>query len=664
MKSIKTKMIVMITLLVITIIAGMTIVTKLNSTMAFHETTSTMLQSMVSQSADLVSNKVSQNLEYVQGIAKRSEISNDSLSKEEKLKSLSDIITEKKYIKVGISDMAGNMIYSNGKTMDASKREYFQLAAKGTANITDPMMSSTEGVIVVIYAVPIMKDGNVIGVMTVTTDSKELSNMVNKVTVGKSGKAFMINATGVKIAHYNNDLVVKMDNDLENVKKDSSLGALVDIEKEMIQGKSGVGEYRYNGDSKTLAYAPVKGTNWSLAIGILQSEVLEQANNLVFKLLILAVLAVILSVIAVYIISSVFSKKLSIATHYMLPMSEGDFTQQVKAKELQSKDEIGQLMNALQHLQDSIKDMFGLVLDNSGRIDEDAKNLSEVSTQMNESVGMVNDAIQDVAQGSAAQAESISSIALNMNHFAESMDQIVADIKDVDSGTMEMKDLSDNSNQNIKGLSESVQITNQTFQTFREQIAALVENLNQINQITKLINDISDQTNLLSLNATIEAARAGEAGRGFGVVADEIRNLSEQSKNSAEKINELIQKISTGNVYIDESSELLNQEFSNQSQVIDATLLSFQEIVVAIQNIIPKIDNVNHSADKMNQKKNEILGELDQISAISQQSSAATEEIGASMEQLFSSSEQIANAASNLGTRTDEMMEGTKRFKL
>lgn len=664
MKSIKSKMIVTITLLVVVIIAGMTVVTKVSATKALNETTNTMLQSLVSRSADLVGNKIINNLEYVQAIANRSELSNDSLTTEEKLQSLGGIVKDKGYIKVGIADLDGNMIFSNGKTMDASDREYFQQAVKGTANVTDPMMSSTEGVIVVIYAVPIMKDGKVTGVMTATTDSSELSNIVNSITVGKSGKAFMINSEGVKIAHYNNDLVESMDNDLENVKKDSSLSALASLEKKMIQSKSGVGQYSYNGEDKVLAYAPVKGTSWSLAVSILQSEVLSQANSLVYKLLLLAVAAIAIAILSVYIIASQFAKKLSLATRYMIPMSEGDFTQEVKAKDLQSKDEIGQLMRALKHLQDSIREMFGLVLDNSQQIDEDAKSLSEVSGQMNESVGMVNDAIQDVAQGSASQAESISSIAQNMNIFAEKMEQIVSDIQDVDASTMEMKDLSENSNQNMQGLSESVRVTNQTFLTFRERIATLIENLNQINQITKLINDISEQTNLLSLNATIEAARAGEAGRGFAVVADEIRNLSEQSKNSAEKINELIQKISTGNVYIDESTEMLNKEFSNQTKVIDLTLESFHEIVVSIQSVLPKIESVNHSAESINQKKNEILGELDQISAISEESSAATEEIGASMEELFSSSEQIAQAASNLGNRTDEMMEGTKRFKL
>lgn len=664
MKSIKSKMIISITALVVVIIAGITLITRVYSTQAFSKTTNTMLESLVSRSADLVANKISQNLAYVEAIATRSEITDDSLTTEQKLKSLSSMIEEQGYIKIGISDLKGNIIFSNGKNTDISDREYFELASKGTANVTDPMMSSTEGVIVVVYAVPILEGGDVTGILTVTTDSSELSNMVNEITVGESGKAFMINSEGVKIAYYNNDLVESMDNDLENVKNDNSLSKLAAIEKKMIQGKSGVGEYVYNGEDKELAYAPVEGTSWSLAVSILKSEVLSQANSLVYNLLVLAAVAILISVLAVYTIANQFAKKLTMATRYMIPMSEGDFTQEVKDKDLKSKDEIGQLMRALKHLQDSIREMFGLVLDNSQRIDEDAKSLSEVSSQMNESVGMVNDAIQDVAQGSASQAESISSISQNMNVFSGNMEQIVSDIKEVDTSTMGIKVLSENSNQNIEGLSDSVKNTNQTFQTFRERIAALGENLNQINEITKLINDISEQTNLLSLNATIEAARAGEAGRGFAVVADEIRNLSEQSKNSAEKINDLIRKISTGNVYIDESTELLNQEFENQTKVIDMTLESFHEIVVSIQEILPKIDNVNHSAKSVNEKKNEILGELDQISAVSQESSAATEEISASMEQLFSSSEQIAGSASNLGKRTDEMMEGTRRFKL
>lgn len=664
MKSIKSKLIASIMVLVIGIITVMTLITRASSTQALSTTTNTMLESLADRSADLVSTKVGENLTYVQAIATRSEITDDSLTDEQKLKSLGGIIEEQGYLKIGISDLKGNILFSNGKNTDISDREYFQLAAKGTANVSDPIMSKTDGIIVVIYAVPILKNGTVTGILTATTDSSELSNMVNSMTVGQSGKAFMLNSAGVKIAHYDNALVESMDNDIENAAQDDSLTALAAIETKMIQGESGVGEYRYAGEDKVLAYVPVEGTTWSLAIAIQKSEILSQAHSLVYKLLLLAAAAIIISVLTVYVIANQYAKRLGLVMHHMLPMSEGDFTQKVQGKTLESKDEIGQLMRALKHMQDSIRDMFGLVQNNSGKIVEDAKRLSEVSGQMNESVGMVNDAIQDVAKGSASQAESISSIAQNMNTFSGSMEQMVSDIKEVDTSTMEIKVLSENSNQKIEDLSDSVKNTNQTFRTFRERIAALGENLNQINEITKLINDISEQTNLLSLNAAIEAARAGEAGRGFAVVAEEIRTLSEQSQSSAARINGLIQKISTGNVYIDESTGLLSKEFANQTGIIDMTLESFHEIVAAIEDILPKIDNVNHSARSFNGKKNEILGELEQISAVSQESSAATEEISASMERLFSSSKQIAGAASNLEKHTDETMEGTKQFKL
>lgn len=664
MKSIKSKMIVSITALVIGIIVAMTLVTKFYSTQALNDTTNSMLVSLADRSADLIANKVESNLEYVSAIASRSEILNNSLTIERKLKSLANVIEERDYIKIGISDINGHIIFSNSTNADISERDYFKLAVNGTANVSDPLMSSTEGIIVVVYAVPIINDGKVVGVLTATKDSNEISNMINEITVGQSGKAFMLNAEGVKIAHYNNELVEKMDNDLENVKNDSELLELATLEEKMIRGEQGIGEYTYNGEDKELAYAPVSGTSWSLAVSVLKSEILSQVDQLVNILVTLAVVSIIVSVIIVYVIANQFAKNLRMVTQYMIPMSEGDFTQVIEENKLKTKDEIGQMMRAFNTMQNSLSDMFKLVVDNSEKVDENAENLSQVSGQMNEAVGMVNDAIQDVAQGSAVQAESISSIARDMNTFSGNMEQIVLDIKDVNTSTYGIKTLSENSNQNMESLSESVKNTNNTFGIFRDRIIILGQNLEQINDITKLINGISEQTNLLSLNATIEAARAGDAGKGFAVVADEIRKLSEQSKNSAERINDLISKISAGNVEIEESTKLLDKEFMDQTDVIDITLESFNEIVVSVQNILPKIKNVNDSAERINEKTNSIMGELDQISAISEESSAATEEISASMEQLFSSSEQIAESASNLRDRMEEMIKETRKFKL
>lgn len=664
MKSIKTKMIMWVTVLVVGIIAILSIAARVFSTQALGNMNDTMLKALVSQSAKLVSSEVEANLSYVQAIATRSEIVDNDLSVEQKLDSLSSIIEEQKYIKIGIADVNGDIIFSNSTQTDISEREYFQKALEGTANISDPLMSATEGKIVVIYAVPILQKGEVTGVLTVTADSNEISNIVSSVTFGETGKAFMINAQGVKIAHYNNELVVNMDNDLENVKNDSSIKELASLEEKMIQGKSGVGEYHYKGEEKILAYAPVEGTDWSLAVSVLTSEVLSQVGTLVYKLVMLAIVAIFISIVLVYIVSTQITKRIKIATQYILPLSKGDFTNEINENHLKSKDEVGQMINAVHTMQYSLRDMFQLVNVSSDQIDENAKNLSEISKQMSESVGMVNDAIQDVAQGNATQADSITVILKNMNEFSYSMRLIIDDIQKVDENAAGIKVLSEESNGKVTQLSESVKKTNSSFDIFKNQMSELRINLKQIGEVTNLINSVSEQTNLLALNASIEAARAGEAGKGFAVVAEEIRKLAEQSKKSAENIYVLIRSIDSGNVYIEESTQLLNNEFEDQAKVIDSMLTSFYEIIESIQDISPRIKGVNDATISINHKRSDIMEELEQISAVSQQASAATEEISASMEQLLSSSEEVYTSSNDLEKQTKEMLNGTSMFKL
>ncbi|MDF2595952.1 MAG: methyl-accepting chemotaxis sensory transducer with Cache sensor [Clostridia bacterium] len=664
MKSIKGQLLIATELVILTIIIGLSSLALNISSKALTSTANTTMAAIVQQATKVVESRAHEQLKIVKMIAEKANISNSDVSIDYKLASLQGDVSRQKYIKVGIADLNGDIKFSNATSANVSDREYFKRALAGESVISDPLMSKAENKIVVVYAVPIKQDNKVIGVLTATKEGSEISSIVDDITFGNTGKAFMLANTGVKIAHYNNELVMNMDNDFENIKQDSNLKDLVALEEKMVKGEIGSGFYRYKGADKFLAFAPVPGTTWSLAVVVEEAEVFSELIFLKKAISIIALLFMLVSAAVVYFISNTLAKRIKTATHYIVPMGEGDFSQAIAPKHLNMKDEIGQMIQAVNTMQQSIGQMFSAVIENSNKIDLDAQSLSAVSEEMNSSSNAVTTSIQEVTKGATTQAEALTAITEGLNDFSDNLEHIIKDIQVVDESSNHIMKLSGESTEKVQHLAESVTDTNQLFKNFEANIIELDKNISKINEITNLINALSNQTNLLALNAAIEAARAGEAGRGFSVVADEIRKLAEQSKNSSENIAVLITAISSENELMIEKAQEVSREFANQTTVIDMTLLSFNEITSAIKQTIPQIGNINTAAENINTQKNNIVTQVENIAAISEQTAASSEEINASSEELSSASEEVASSAAQLSSRTEEMIVQVKRFKL
>jgi Methyl-accepting chemotaxis protein len=241
---------------------------------------------------------------------------------------------------------------------------------------------------------------------------------------------------------------------------------------------------------------------------------------------------------------------------------------------------------------------------------------------------------------------------------------MVSEIQVVDSNSREISLMAKESSSEMGELNQSVTKVSNSFKTFNGKIIGLGKDINEINEITNIINSIADQTNLLALNAAIEAARAGEAGRGFSVVADEIRKLAEQSKVSSENISRLINEISQNTDVIVHDSVDMDDELVNQVKIINSSIISFKKIIEAVNEVIPKIETVKNSAEDIDKDKTTILVRVDGVSSVSLEVSASSEEISASSEEMSASTEEVAAASQVLNNMTKEMLEEVNKFKI
>ncbi|MBK5241832.1 methyl-accepting chemotaxis protein [Clostridium sp.] len=230
---------------------------------------------------------------------------------------------------------------------------------------------------------------------------------------------------------------------------------------------------------------------------------------------------------------------MSLIKNSLNKMSNGDLTENIK---LNTKDEIGYLLNDFREkISITLNNITSSVCD----VNLESKGLSQISNEMSSSALNISVVIQEMAEGSGNQASEIININEVFDDFGHRIEHVVKLMENLYKKSNNIKMNSTKSSSSIDTLLNTIVGINAHFKDVTSKIQGLSSSITKINDITNLINSIAEQTNLLALNAAIEAARAGDAGRGFSIVADEIRKLAEQSKESAKNINDLLKSLSS-----------------------------------------------------------------------------------------------------------------------
>lgn len=639
LKSIKTKLSLFYGVLLLVICMGFGVVSYIASSKALSISIDESLSQLAIQNAEIVDKGMEIQFNALEALAESDWLKGTSLTLNEKLKLLNNEVKRSNHIDMFITDINGNMEDTAGGRANVSDREYFIKALSGEKAVSDPIIDKTNGNLILCYAVPIKDGGRVKGVLAATRDGNVLSDFISDMRFGENSEAFMINKQGTTVASKDRELVMNMYNILEEAKADSGLKSLAGLQQKMTQGEKGVGEYSYKGVTKYMGFAPVEGTNWSLAITAPKSEVMSQVNSLTMTMIIISIIFLVISIAITLFIAGGISRPIKEASDYLNIVATGNFTGMVPAQLLEMNDETGTLAKAIDTMQESVKDIIKEVVSESSNVSQMLVDINSDMRKLNKSIEEISATTEELSattEENAASTEEMSATSTEIEKVIESTaykaQEGAVTVSDINKMSENMKQRA------ISSREDTIEIYRKTKDDLQNAIEQSKE-VDKINELSEAILAITSQTNLLALNAAIEAARAGEAGKGFAVVADEIRKLAEGSKNTVSRIQEVTKIILEGvNDLLSSSSEIMefidkkvlddyeslvstSEEYSKSSFIINDMVNEFsstsEELLASMQNMVKAIDEIAIAANEEAEGATNIAQEVSAITEMS-----------------------------------------------
>ena len=507
------------------------------------------------------------------------------------------------------------------------------------------------------YLVPIVVDGRISKILVVNRIEPELSRIV-KEEVSGYGAGIILNEQGIIQIHTNKEFIGKKLSEL-----DDNVG-LADIEQKMIKGEVSSGEYKLNNKDNIITYGKIKVIGWSFGQYLDKQGIQQEVDELSKYFSALGGIVAIIGVLTALIIINLITRNLKKIDNHMTILSTWDLTKGVEENLKKKKDEVGDIANAINKTQQYISEIISLIKINSDSIDMKSENLSNISSKFVYSTENIAHAIEEVASGSDTQAQELTDTVEIVNKFGRELDKIVVQFEEINTRAVDIDEKAKKSNNSMEMVIQGLLELIVTFSEFKEKINSMDKNIKEVNEFTSLIKSISEQTNLLALNAAIEAAAAGDAGKGFGVVADEVRTLAEKSKTASNKIFEIASDLLKDTRNISLTSEKMNNEIVKQRETIDTSMTSFKEISLSIEEITPRINNVSRYVERLSSNKDDIVIKSENVASISQEISSLAQEISASMEEMKESSLDVSVTSKDLKDMTAVMKENVGIFKI
>ncbi|WP_234998310.1 methyl-accepting chemotaxis protein [Salirhabdus sp. Marseille-P4669] len=453
--------------------------------------------------------------------------------------------------------------------------------------------------------------------------------MTNALDLGENGFMFVLDMHGNIVAHPTlegqNLIDAKDPNGVKYIQKLLEVGD---------QEEGGTFSYdaplpgKENEFGKMVTYAQAEPDwGWTVVAGTYASDFNQSANDMMIANAIVTWSTILVSIFIVWFIANRIAKPIKTVSARMNQLANGDLDgEEVSVK---SKDEIGDLATSLNRMQHNLKDMIQNVSSASETINSQSTELTRYAEEVASGSEQIAITMEEISKGSEEQATASSELNETMGRFVNEIAEVAFTGENTKNNAENMLQMANDGSRYMESSVSKMDVINDKMQQSLEMVKGLDSKTKEISTIMAVITDIAEQTNLLALNAAIEAARAGEHGRGFAVVADEVRKLSEEVSNSTSGIIEIVNEIQKESQQVVQSLDEGYHLVEDGSEQIQTTGQTFHSLKQVINEVGEQVETMSASLFKVIDDSKTINQSIENIASISEESAAGVEQVSA-----------------------------------